>query len=239
MAEDENIYAFAIRRERELQHQIAAIKGQIATLTGQLEQRSRELSIIQKFRHPPTIASGAAFADGEALVQGVAPRVGFPWEGVANRPQGVLPGPGPHPLDHQSFQAAINDRFKQMTIKELSIQALLDHFPTGANATLLRDFIRDAYNRVIAPSSLRPQLHRLQAAGILYHDPASDLWNITSEWRGKYLQTSSPFTGVGAYELERDEASEPKGTGDPEMDSDLMKLAQSLAWRDEDESEPE
>ena len=61
-----------------------------------------------------------------------------------------------------------------MTIKKLVIQALLDHLKMGANAALMRDFIRDAYGRKIEPSSLRPQLHRLKADGVLTHDSSTD-----------------------------------------------------------------
>jgi hypothetical protein len=38
---DENLYAFVARRDRELTHQIAALKGQITQLTGELAQRVR------------------------------------------------------------------------------------------------------------------------------------------------------------------------------------------------------
>ena len=65
-----------------------------------------------------------------------------------------------------------------MTIKELVIQALLDHFPNGGSSQDIRDFIRDAYRRVIPPSSLRPQLHRLKVDQILGQDPSTDTWNF-------------------------------------------------------------
>jgi hypothetical protein len=246
MTEDLNLYAYAERRERELKHQISALKGQLTLIQGEIAQRENELGQITHIRASQTIAGGGianrlslgqALLGSAELAHGVVPQSG-PREGVANRPLGVMPSPGPYPLEHQSLQTSINERFKQMTIKELVIQALLDHFPTGASAAPLRDFIKDAYGRLIAPSSLRPQLHRLQAAEILYHDPSSDLWNITSQWRAKCIQYNAPFSGVGVHELESDESPEPKGTGDSEEDDVLLKLAAEFAWRDKDDSKP-
>lgn len=196
----ETLRQFLDRRERELAAQISALRGQ-------LEPKEAELTQVRQMKALMTIAGSAALeAHAEHASQGVAPPLSSgSTEGVANRPIGVRPGPGPHPLDPPQVQAAINERFKEMTIKELVIQALLDHFPTGASAALIRDFIRDAYERVIQPSSLRPQLRRLQLSGILYHDPSSDLWNITSQWRSKYIRYNVPLSRIAVDELKSDE----------------------------------
>jgi hypothetical protein len=64
------------------------------------------------------------------------------------------------------------------TIKELTLQALLDHFPDGGTAAAIRNFIRDAYDRTIDPAKVRAQMRRLKADSILLHDPLTDTWNF-------------------------------------------------------------
>lgn len=64
------------------------------------------------------------------------------------------------------------------TIKELTLQALLDHFPNGGTAAAIRNFIRDAYDRTIDPAKVRAQMRRLKADSILVHDPLTDTWNF-------------------------------------------------------------
>src|SRR5260370_5041465 len=52
--------------------------------------------------------------------------------------------------------------YEHLTMKELVIKALSGHFPNGATAKQLRDFIRDAWGRDIARENLSPQLSRLR-----------------------------------------------------------------------------
>ncbi|MGD0024764.1 MAG: hypothetical protein ABSC37_09085 [Xanthobacteraceae bacterium] len=98
--------------------------------------------------------------------------------------------------------------FAQMTIKELVVQAILDHFPTGGTAAQIRDFIRDAYGRTIEPSSLRPQMHRLKGDAVLTHDPSTDTWNLTPEKRCQYSMYNHPSSRKAMTELRDDEISE-------------------------------
>ena len=190
---DENLYSYLDRRERELQHQISAFKSEIETLRGHLAQREYELAQITHFRASQTIAGGAGIANRGEVTAGMGVGVSL---GVA-----VVSGT-PLPLQ-------MAERLEKMTIKQLVVQALLDHFPTGANATLIRDFIRDAYGKVIQPSSLRPQLHRLKADGVLTHDTSADLWNLTAEKRKQYRLYNHPSSEKMRTELLTDEPSEP------------------------------
>jgi hypothetical protein len=112
-----------------------------------------------------------------------------------------------------------------MTIKELTVQALLDHFPKGGTAAQIRDFVRDAYNRTIEASSLRPQLHRLKSDGKLEHSASEDTWNLTKSARRAYTWYASPTAKRGTQELQ----------DDPDYPDGLLKAADALAWREDDD----
>jgi hypothetical protein len=91
-------------------------------------------------------------------------------------------GSAPHPsyflkgsdvdLVHSRHQ-----QFAQMTIKQLVMQALHAKHPDGFDTTQLREFIRDAYNRAIAPDSLRPQLLRLKSDNWI--EARENVWYLT------------------------------------------------------------
>ena len=154
---EENLYEFVARRERELIAQISATKGQINLLHAQLAMREVELIEVQ---HIKASASCASPPNSNTTV------------GAA---YGVV------------SQAAVDlGLYEGMTIKQLAIQALVDHFKKGGTTIEIRDFINDAYGRDILPSSLRPQLHRLKAAGILGQEPSTDTWDFRDGKRENY-----------------------------------------------------
>lgn len=55
--------------------------------------------------------------------------------------------------------------YQQMTLKQLIIKALKEHFPDGATANELIDFFSVAWDRDIQRTSLSPQLSRLKDEG--------------------------------------------------------------------------
>lgn len=111
-------------------------------------------------------------------------------------------------LDNTSGAAdakrSIDPKYANMTIKELVIQALIDHFPKGGTMMEIRDFIRLGYGRTIEPSSLRPQMHRLKAAGILGQDPSTDTWNFRDGKRSLYAMYDHPTSRAAMKELKDD-----------------------------------
>jgi hypothetical protein len=173
---DENLYAFVARRDRELTHQIAALKGQITQLTGELAQRERELLKVREISSD--LASDVGIMKARLLGLSGAGKASF----VAAQPLG--------------------QRYAEMTIKELVIQALLDHFPNGGSAIEIRDFIQDAYGRDIMPSSLRPQMHRLKTDGILGQEPTDDKWNFRDGKRALYSMYDHPSSRKAMRELQ-------------------------------------
>jgi hypothetical protein len=109
--------------------------------------------------------------------------------------------------EKEIFTYAVMD--PHATIKELAIQALLDRFPKGAMLNTIRDFIRDAYGRSIAPSSLRTQMHRLKEAGIIGQEPSTDTWNFQDGKRRLYAMYNHPSSRRAMRELRDDPESEP------------------------------
>lgn len=65
----------------------------------------------------------------------------------------------------------------------------------------IRNFIHDAYGVVIVPSSLRPQMHRLKADGILGQDPTTDTWNFRDGKRQIYKMYNHPTSRKAMKEL--------------------------------------
>jgi hypothetical protein len=189
---DENLYAFLARRERELIHQIAGLKGQLSQISGQLAQREHELKEILRMRAAGTIAGGGS-------VPNLLPSKNTNAVISGETPQGRFVG------RHYTIDAAPADpaqRYVEMTIKELVIQALLDHFPDGGTPVDIRDFIQDAYGRDIIPSSLRPQMHRLKADGVLGQDPSTDTWNFRDGKRPLYAMYDHPTSRKAMKELQ-------------------------------------
>jgi hypothetical protein len=65
-----------------------------------------------------------------------------------------------------------------MTMKQLIIKALVEHFPDGARARDLREFFCDAWGRDIPRTHLSPQLSRLKSVNIIDVCPESRRWKI-------------------------------------------------------------
>jgi hypothetical protein len=160
--------------------------NQISALRGQIEVKENELSYVQKAK--------AATAISVSINHTIAPFTPTTETTVAPLPPEVV------------------ERFAGMTIKKLIVQAMLDNFPHGATAARLRDFIRNAYGRPIEPSSLRPQLHRLKADGVIVNHgnrpPGNDHWSLNPEKRRHYNWYNHPGSEAARTELQHDEEPE-------------------------------
>jgi len=214
---EETTAQFLNRREKELLAQISALRGQLGP-------KEAELAQITRMKASLTILGGNTSPRNALLVESPKDPPGGPlalWDTnllgpiadslvnvdsqyskmskeVAARIAAML---NAQPSTAQAFYAA-------MTIKEVVIQALLDHFPNGGTAAEIRDFIRNAYGRVVAPSSLRPQMHRLKADSILEHDPSTDTWNLNSRKRQLYATYDHPTSRRAMKELQDDPSTE-------------------------------
>jgi hypothetical protein len=100
----------------------------------------------------------------------------------------TLDYPGKNTLAGEAFKLAT---FGTLTIKQLIIRALFDHFKEGADANQLREFIRDAWGRDIERSSLSPQLSRLKDQRWI-ELLENSAWKLTESGRHSYVMFDHP-----------------------------------------------
>lgn len=85
--------------------------------------------------------------------------------------------------------------YAEMTMKQLTIKALRDHFPRGATAQKLISFFSDAWGRAdVQRSSLSPQLTRLKQEGVIGLNGKT--WYLVTDEKGPD-ETSEPDSSVG------------------------------------------
>jgi hypothetical protein len=187
--EEETVFTFLNRREQELTHQIAALRGQI-------DAKENELAYVKKAKAATAVSIGIDRQNIPAFRQSAEmTSISSLPARPSNADEMMMPSSGP--LTLRSTQ-----QYEGMTIKQLAVQALLDHFPGGTTAPLLRDFFRNAYGRDVETGSLRPQLHRLKAEGILSQDSTNEKWRLSPD-RAHVLLSDSPA-------LKHDEESDVK-----------------------------
>ena len=165
---DETLHSFLERRERELTHQLAALRSQI-------ESKQRELAEIQRVRgtrapsppSPSEISTWQAAADvAKEAVKQLIQQTDVP-------PVGGVPPSNEKP-----------------TIKSMIVTALTSHFHDGATPAELRTFIKDVFGREIDRTSMSPQLARLREGGAV--EQSGMKWRLSERARQRgvanYLQ---------------------------------------------------
>jgi hypothetical protein len=83
--------------------------------------------------------------------------------------------------------------YQHLTMKQLVMKALNEHFQKGATARQLREFFRDAWGRPIKRANLSPQLSRLLKEGIIGMD--NGVWSLMSD-PATYSQSTIMATPV-------------------------------------------
>jgi hypothetical protein len=66
--------------------------------------------------------------------------------------------------------AVTSTHYDRMTMKQLVVKALAEHFHQGANTRQLLEFFRDGWDRTITRASLTPQLSRLLQERVIGKD---------------------------------------------------------------------
>ena len=80
----------------------------------------------------------------------------------------IAPAAGLADLASDAQMGPPSDVQVEMTIKEMILSALRDHFiDYGASPTELRDYMKSAYDRDIDRNSISPQLSRLREEGMV------------------------------------------------------------------------
>jgi len=133
----------------------------------------------------------------------------------------VSPSPSQQQDVYRSLATAISDiPPAQLKIKDLILRAIVEHLRQGCTPAELSECITRAYAREIDSASIRPTLARLKDDGILVRDVAGK-WTLDP---GAAAFIASEFSKV----------TEPT---DEFWNSPLIKAAQALAWRDDEQTE--
>lgn len=174
----ETLAQFLVRREHELTALISALEQQLGPYKA-------ELAAIKKMKELADTFVG--FGLKAELVRegdkgGVSVRISDP-DGLVAR-------------------APIGDRFAKMTIKEMAVQALIDGFPDGAPLNVICQFIINGYRRPVEQASLRAQMHRMKADGVVTQN--GEIWNLDPQKRRLYAQYDHPSTRAAMQELKDD-----------------------------------
>jgi hypothetical protein len=167
---EEPLADYLKRRERELVQQTAAIRGLLAPKEKQLEEIRQAMKAIGI--KPSYVEQLMPFLDlaGDSR----------PMHGVLNSPQttpinGIL-NAAPFPWEPGNPLAQL---VEPLTIKEMILHALNDHFHQGATPSELRDYMRTAYSRDVDRNSISPQLARLREEGLVQNTNAlSGKWEL-------------------------------------------------------------
>jgi hypothetical protein len=210
MAEETTVQ-FLHRRKRELAAQISALRGQLAPKEAELQQIEQMLASI----NPPVsplgllsplgitapLASLPQLNSNEVLNESDAAALIDAVREVTSAHNEKMFGLAQLGAELEAEQKS---KYLSMTIKELVIQALIDHFPRGGTLSEIREFIREGYGREIEAASMRPQVHRLKADGILGQAPATDTWNFRDGKRSIYAMYDHPTSRKAMKELQDD-----------------------------------
>jgi hypothetical protein len=207
---EETTSQFLVRRERELLAQASALRGMLGPLEEELADiQKAKNALAGKFEIPADAAQD--LGDALAKLGSIATKTErFDLAAEVNSLAELF-----------SPSNALRNLRGNMTIKQMVVQALIDHFPKGGSSAQIRDYIRNAYGRAIDPGSLRPQMHRLKADSILFHEPTSDTWNLTDHARGSFLFSIPPTSRRTMKELQ-----------DGPDDEQLLRWAEQNAWRE-------
>jgi hypothetical protein len=211
---EETTEQFLARRERELMNRVAALRGQLNPLEA-------ELGDVQRMR--------ALMAEKTDKNLDAAKRA-------------MMAGMPERTTNADIYTSSINplkdlvNPYAGKTIKELVVQSLLDAFPKGATTMEMRDFFRSGYGRTVDPSSLRTQLHRMKAAGIVIQDTSNDNWNFCIGKRALYdtYRQVPPPDGITELQDDPDRIIDRIDSGGLE-DSEFLKTAEKLAWTKQDD----
>jgi hypothetical protein len=145
------------------------LKKRIFEIRQQLDPLEKELADVQRAKHALGMLGGTNVRDNA---------------GSAMRPVHI------DPLDARALQ--------YMTMKELVLKALAEHFQNGTTSKELVLFFASAWGRRIGRENLSPQLSRLKSDGFL--DRQGNIWLLTdrgNKGAKEKVQKGSPEPAKG------------------------------------------
>jgi hypothetical protein len=171
---------YLLEREQELLHEIKALHHQIEALQADLVPREGELAEVRRAKNAigggimgmpfeetgEKISTLAAAVIRQSAANLIAPSAAAASGLIGGEPASVL-GAG---------LLTISSPYEKLTMKELAVKALGEHFKQGATTRQLVEFFKDAWARNIERTNLSPQISRLYSDGIIGRIPSSKKW---------------------------------------------------------------
>jgi len=196
---DESLRAFLDRREKQLTEDIASRHSELAPMEAELAEVRRAkgaLGIPQVVQVSARLTAGAS--SRATLSVTPDPRVPDPshWQNDANEVAAQIATDhhrqtavtGAMNLEEEADQCSFHgvvspSPYEHLTMKQLVMKALTEHFQSGATAKQFREFFRDAWARNIDRASLSPQLSRLRSEKIIDRD--GNVWVLFKKHEGQ------------------------------------------------------
>ena len=91
------------------------------------------------------------------------------------------------------------DPYRDLTMKQLVLKALSEHFPNGGTTRQLIDFFREAWGRDIERTNLSPQISRLYQEGTIGRAQGRKEWHLMR--RPDIVVGFQPFFAVHTNEV--------------------------------------
>jgi hypothetical protein len=157
-----NLRQFLENRERELMEEIADLHGQLAPKEAELAEIRRAKAAIGMAAPTPGGATGVSFSESSHQ-QGDAGCT-FTSSGVVDLPAHLAASSG---ATEPVYVPERRSPYDGMTMKQLVVKVLREHFHNGATTRQMLEFFRDAWGRDIERTNLSPQLSRLSQEGII------------------------------------------------------------------------
>jgi hypothetical protein len=238
---NETVHEFLDRREAELSEEIASLHGQIAPKEAELAQVRRAkgalgIPILRRVHvdWPVNIGTANPAPSPPATPESVPDPASWDNNSEQVAAQVVFQRHASQSVAATTAAQGFLDticRYEHLTMKQLVLRALFQHFPEGATSRQLREFFRDGWGRDIERENLSPQMSRLKTDGSIEQDAATKKWKLTTQgsliaighWppeaRHKLSENSAPATGVSE---------------NADEDSEIIRWAKENAWRDDE-----
>jgi len=173
-SEDETTRDFLERRE-------IALTNKIALLYGQLAPYEAELAEVRRAKGALGLLARSEQIDPDQPPLKPLDRALLAWQSDNSSDVAIEIAAALHRQSFVQVQQPplplVLSPYQKMTMKELVIRALTEHFANGATAKQLREFFRDAYGRDIKRNNLAPQISRLHKDGLI-ETTENGIWKL-------------------------------------------------------------
>ena len=186
----ETVREFLDRREAELSDEIASLQGQLAPKEAELAEVRRAkgalgIPVLRRVHVDYSVdISTTNSASSPVTPESVPDPSSWQNNSLEAAAQIVRQQHASRAVGTVAASQGFADmvyRYEHMTMKQLVLRALFQHFHDGATSRQVREFIRDGWGRNIERENLSPQMSRLKAEGSIVQDEISKKWKLTTQ----------------------------------------------------------